>query len=111
MIIAIPTNDRKTLAKRTGRCEEFGVYKVENNNIELIEYRKNTHEHHDHNHDHEHGEEDVHTHDEIMDVLKDIDMLVIKMAGKHFKNDLERYSINYEMTKELDINTILESYK
>ena len=109
MIIAVPTNDKVTLAKRTGRCEEFAIYKVENNNVELVEYRENTHEHHDH--DHSHGEEDVHSHDEIMEVLTDIDLLVIKMAGKHFKNDLARFSINYETTKELDIKTILESYK
>ena len=109
MILAFPTNDKKTVAKRTGRCEEFAIYKIENKVAELIEYRKNTHEHHDH--DHSHGEEDVHSHNEIMEVLTDIDLLVMKMAGKHFKNDLATFSINYETTKELDINTILESYK
>ena len=109
MIIALPTNDRVTLAKRTGRCEEFAIYKVEGNTTEVVEYRKNTHEHHDHNHDH--GEGDVHSHNEIMEILTDIDLLVMKMAGKHFKNDLATYSIKYEMTKEMDLEKILENYK
>jgi len=109
MIIAFPTNDKKTIAKRTGRCEEFAIYKVDNNVAELIEYRKNAHEHHDH--DHSHGGEEDHSHSEIMEALADIDVLVMKMAGKHFKKDLDAYSINYETTKELDINKILESYK
>ena len=110
MIIALPTNDRISLAKRTGRCEEFAIYKIENNNAELVEYRKNTHEHHGH-HDHNHGEGDEHSHNDIMETLTDIDLLVIIMAGKHFKKDLENFSINFEMTKELDIKTVLESYK
>ena len=109
MILAFPTNDRETIAKRTGRCDEFAIYKIENDKSELVEHRKNLHEHHDH--DHSHGEEDEHSHNEIMEVLTDIDLLVIKMAGKHFINDLDRFSINYKKTKELDINTILESYK
>lgn len=109
MIIALPTNDRKSLAERTGRCEEFAIYKIENNTVSLMEYRKNTHEHHDHNNDHEKGES--HTHNEIIEILTDIDLLVIKIVGKHFKNDLDNHSIKYEKTKELDLNTILESYK
>ena len=107
MIIAFPTNDKKTVAKFTGRCEEFAIYKIENNTPELVEYRKNTHEHHDHSK----GEEEEHSHNDIMEKLSDVDLLVIKMAGKHFRNDLEEYSIKYEKTKELDINTILENYK
>jgi predicted Fe-Mo cluster-binding NifX family protein len=109
MVIAFPTNDKKTVAKRTGRCEEFAVYKIENNNIELLGYRENNHEHHDHSHGE--GEDNhSHSHSEIMETLKDIDLLIVKMVGKHFKSDLENYSINYEKTNELDINTILNSY-
>jgi len=107
MKIAIPTDDKKTIAKRTGRCEEFAIYNIENDSANLIEYRKNTHEHHDHNH----AEGEEHNHNEIMEVLTDIDLLVIKMAGKHFKNDLKSYSINYEITKETEINSVLENYK
>lgn len=107
MIIAIPTNDKKTIAKFTGRCEEFAIYKISKNTTELVEYRKNTHEHHNHSN----GEDHEHNHNDIMEKLSNIDLLVMKMAGKHFKNDLATYSIEYEKTKELDINTILENYK
>ena len=109
MLIAFPTNDKKTIAKFTGRCEEFAVYKIENNIPELLEYRKNTHEHHDHSK--AESEDEEHNHNDIMEKLSDIDLLIIKMAGKHFRNDLDAYSIKYEKSKELDINIILESYK
>lgn len=107
MRIAFPTNDKTTVAKRTGRCNEFAIYNIENNKIELIEYRDNTHEHHDHSHA---EGEDNHSHSEIMETLKDIDLLTVIMVGKNFKKDLNSYSINYEMTKEHDIDTILNSY-
>ena len=107
MIVAFPTNDKKTITKFTGRCKEFAIYKIENNTTELVEYRENTHKHHDHSN----GEDDDHNHNDIMEKLSDIDLLIIKMAGKHFRNDLDAYSIKYEKSKELDINTILESYK
>jgi len=109
MIIAFPTNDKKTVAKRTGRCEEFVIYKIEDGKTELIEYRKNTHEHHNHSHDND--KEDNHNHNDIMETLRDIDLLIVKMVGKNFRNDLESFSIKYEKTVELDINIILESYK
>lgn len=54
MKIAIPTNDRKTIAKRTGRAAEFAIYHIENGEIISIDHQKNTHEHDD-NHDRKEG--------------------------------------------------------
>jgi len=48
MKIAIATNDRKTIAKRTGRAAEFSIYHIENGEIISIDHQKNTHEHEDH---------------------------------------------------------------
>lgn len=104
MKIAIPTNDRKTIAKRTGRCEEFAVYEITNNKVISADYRKNTHDH-----DHE-EEEHEHSHSDIMELLSDADMMIVQMVGKHMKSDLEKSNLEYQKTKESDIETILNTF-
>ncbi len=131
MKIAIATNDRKTIAKRTGRAAEFAIYTIENGTIKSIDYQKNTHTHHDdhdrsegnhrqghgggnghghqynHNHDHEHGE---HNHDEIINQLKEIDMFLVRAVGKYMKKDLVRGNIPYQLVKKENIDEILDDY-
>ena len=131
MKIAIATNDRKTIAKRTGRAAEFAIYNIENGAIQSIDYQKNTHTHHDdhdrnegnhrqghsggnghghhhnHNHDHEHGE---HNHDEIINQLKEIDMFLVRAVGKYMKKDLVRGNIPYQLVKKENIEEILDDY-
>ena len=90
MKIAIPTNDRKLIAKRTGRAAEFAIYTIDSKEIKSVEYIKNTHSHddhdrnvghhhgenesHSHEHNHEHGE---HNHDELLVLLGGIDILFV----------------------------------
>ena len=126
MKIAFPTNDRKTIAKRTGRAAEFAIYTIENGENNSVDYQKNTHEHHDHKpkegnhrqghgngqglgpqHKHEHGE---HTHDEIITQLKDIDIFLVRAVGKHMKRDLEKGKIHYKIVKGEEISEIISNY-
>lgn len=119
MKIAIPTNDRKTIAKRTGRAEEFAIYQIENNQIQGAEYLKNTHSHDDDNkteenphgnkntHHHEHGE---HNHDELLLLLKDIDILLVRAVGKHMKQTLQKGNIPYQLVKTDTISKLLKNY-
>ena len=133
MKIAIATNDRKNIAKRTGRAAEFAIYTIENKEIQSIDYQKNTHTHHDdhdrnegnhrqghggggqghhhdehdHDHDHEHGE---HTHDEIITQLKGVDMLFVRAIGKYMKKDLQNGNIPYQLVKVDDITEIISNY-
>ncbi len=53
MIIALATNDRKNIAKRTGRAKEFAFFTIKNGKITDIRYEKNSHEHHDHDETHQ----------------------------------------------------------
>ncbi len=73
MKIAIPTNDRQTIAERTGRCKEFAIIDIE-----------------------------------IIAVLDGVDMLIVKMVGKHLKNDLETHAIPYRQTTETEIVNIIK---
>jgi len=118
MKISFPTNDRKTIAKRTGRCEEFAIYEIENSEIKNIEYLKNTHEHHDHGggHGNDHGHhshkkgEGEHSHKETMEILKGIDILIVGRLGKYMKKGLTDNNIKYNLTKKPGIDEALEDY-
>ena len=35
MKIAIPTNDRKTIAAHTGKCREFAFFEIENGKLKF----------------------------------------------------------------------------
>jgi predicted Fe-Mo cluster-binding NifX family protein len=105
MKIALPTNDRKEITKRTGRAKEFVIYTIDNSVITGIEYKKN-----EHDHDHEHNEEEEHTHKEIIDLLRGIDLLVVRAIGKHFKRDVEEAKIEYKKTKEEEIDNVIKEY-
>jgi len=133
MLIAIATNDRKTIAKRTGRAKEFAFFTIENDKIIDVRYEQNDHDHHHHdrsegnhrqgrgggrglghgrhhhhNEEHEHGE---HSHDEVVQQLKDVDMFLVRAVGKHMRSDLEKGKIPFKIvTKEDDIVKIVENY-
>jgi predicted Fe-Mo cluster-binding NifX family protein len=116
MKIAFPTNDRKTIAKRTGRCKEFVIYDLADSKIIDISYLENNHEHHDHDHgsgdghhDHKKGEEE-HSHAEIGEILKDVDVLVVGRVGKFMKKALEGFNIKYQLTKKLEIQEVVDEF-
>ena len=120
MKITFPTNDRKTIAKRTGRCKEFAVYDIENNTVKSIDYLKNNHEHHDHGHGHGdghgHGREDhakgegEHSHEEIGEILNDTDVLIVGRVGKFMRKALIGFGIKYHVSKNPNIDEALEEY-
>jgi len=123
MKIAIATNDRKTIAKRTGRAAEFAFFTIEDAKIVRTVYQKNDHEHHDHDrsegghghghglgHGHRHHHEDNHTHDEIVAQLKDVDVFLVRAVGKNMKRDLEKGNIPYKLIKGEEITKIISNY-
>ena len=93
MKIAIATNDRINIAKRTGQAKEFALIELENAKVKSINYVANHHEHHDNEAEHSHS------HGEIVEILKDIDILLLLNVGGHLKKDLEGANIKYEKTE------------
>ncbi len=132
MKIAVATNNRKTIAKRTGRASEFAIYHIDNNQINRIEYRENKHAHHHHDddehqphegrhgrgdghghgrrhheHHHEHGH---HSHDEVVETLKDIDMLLVRAVGKYMRQDLIDGKIPFQRVAGENISDVIQNY-
>jgi len=94
--IAVPTNDRKSLAERSGQAKEFAVVALDNKQIVDISYRENDHVH---NHDHSHGEH-AHGHQDIVDALQDCAAIVGKKFGPHFAGDFHKAGIKLILSKE-----------
>jgi len=113
MKIAIPTNDKETIALRTGKSKWFGVYQISDNEVVSVEFRKNTHSH-EHGHDEpKHGEGEghhAHSHKEIIDMLSDCDVVLLKHIGKHMKSDMEAANIRYKKVKAESIDELIRSY-
>jgi len=109
MKISFPTDDRKTIAKRTGRAKEFLIYEIEGRQIINVEYKENTHKHHEHGHNH-HKEERGHDHNEIIELLSDVDLLIVGRVGKFMKKGLIDKKINYHLTKNFEIDEALKEY-
>ncbi|MCF6181289.1 NifB/NifX family molybdenum-iron cluster-binding protein [Lutibacter sp.] len=118
MKIAIPTNDRKSIAKRTGRATEFGIFTIENGEIQSVTYIKNTHSHGDHdksegkhhNTSEHNGSHEEHNHDELLIPLKNIDILLVRAIGKHMRQTLKKGNISYKLVKIDDISEIISDY-
>ena len=129
MLIAIATNDRKTIAKRTGRAAEFAFFEVNGNKITGVRYEKNNHKHHDHdrsegNHrqgrrarglghgyGHKHHQHvGRHSHNEVVEQLKSVDMFLVRAVGKHMRSDLERGNIPFKLVKGENITDIVKDY-
>ncbi len=128
MLIAIATNDRKTIAKRTGRAAEFAFFEVIGNEITGVRYEKNNHKHYDHDrsegnhrkgrygrglghgHRHHHHHEGAHSHNEVVEQLKNVDMFLVRAVGKHMRSDLERGNIPFKLVKDENLTDIVKDY-
>jgi predicted Fe-Mo cluster-binding NifX family protein len=102
MKIAIPSDNRETITKRTGQSKGFMVYEVNNGKIIHSEYRENTMD--------EHDEEAEHSHAQIIELLNDVGILLVAAIGKHMKKDVENSSMNYQLVQEEKLTQIIENF-
>lgn len=106
MKIAIPSNDKETLAERSGRAKWFLIYKIENKEIVETKIKANNHEHHQHNEEHEHG----HSHADMIQMLSDCDLMITKRVGPHFGKELKAANIKVEITQKTLISDVLKPF-
>lgn len=102
MKIAIPSDNQVTITKRTGQSKGFMVYEVINKKIVNSDYRENVHG--------EHDEEKEHSHIQIIELLKDVNILLAAAIGKHLKRDVENSSLKYKIVKEENLTKIITNY-
>lgn len=101
MKIAIPTSDQVKVFERTGHAPFFAVATIEELNITHIAFITNP--------PHKHLEGD-HSHQEIVDLLKDCDLLLVKKIGKHLAAELLTAGIEYQITTSDMIGEALHQF-
>lgn len=102
MKIAIPSNDKENIAQRTGQSKGFMVYELIDKTIVSSEYRENKMD--------EHDEDAEHSHQQIIDLLRDVDILFVAAIGKFLKKDINNSTINYQIAKEEKLAQIIETF-
>ena len=106
MKIVIPSNDKETLAPRSGRAKWFMIFEISNKTIINSEVKENTHEHHEHGHSHEHE----HSHADMIEQLKDCELMITQKVGPHFGQELKAANIKINISKESSIIEVLKQF-
>ena len=109
MRVAIPTNDKENIFKRTGRANGFLIADVANSDYTVKDYRPNTHSHH-HHHGHDEHHEQGHSHKEIVNALSDCNYLNVNMIGKHFGSDLKPAGIKVFKTDKTSVKDAMDDF-
>ncbi|MCC7521070.1 MAG: hypothetical protein IT220_05500 [Flavobacteriaceae bacterium] len=107
MKLALATEDREHIARRTGRAAEFAIYQIEDGKVIHVEYLKNDHNHQE---SHEHIHEQAHSHANVVAAFKGVDMFLVTHLGPHFKAEIEAAKIPYEIVRENLIEDLLRPY-
>jgi predicted Fe-Mo cluster-binding NifX family protein len=102
MKIAIPSDDKIKITMRTGQTKGFMVYEIQNKTIINKEYRINAQQ--------EHDESKEHSHKQIIELLKDVDILLVAKIGKHMKRDVDESSIEYKIVNDELLEQIIDNY-
>lgn len=105
MKIAIPTSDRITLFKRTGRTREFAICQIVEGSYEFLEFRTNPHQHED-----EKEEQHDHSHKDILESLKDCDAMLVWAVGNNFKRDFDEANFPIYKTTQEDLKEAISVF-
>jgi len=101
MIIAIPTNDKKTISEHFGRSEYFLIYNTETKEKKYI------------NNPHVLEENDTIGHAKLLKALKteNSEKIICYNVGMRMGQDLKKIGAEIEFTKELEIEKHLKTTK
>lgn len=107
MKIAVATNDNLKVAGHVGRCKAFIVYETDSskiiNSVIRINSFTNHGKHSDNeaeNHHHEEGHSHQHNHHNLIDGLKDCEVLIFNHGGWRLIDDLKANNITPILTNE-----------
>jgi predicted Fe-Mo cluster-binding NifX family protein len=110
MKIAVASNNNKNVSGHLGRCKGFIVYLIEDDKILSKEYRENTFTHHQvhgPSEEHQHGN---HSHNALVNGLKDCSVLIFNSGGWRVIDDLKSNNIYPFLTDETDADNAVDKY-
>lgn len=109
MIVAIPTNDRRTIALHTGRCAEFVFYEIENSQLLSVDYQENPHQC-THKKPVCKTESNAGHHTEILDLITRAEHLIYYGIGKSLQQKLNDNNVSIEKTQSVYLDEIISNY-
>lgn len=114
MKIAVATNDNIKVAGHVGKCKSFLVFETDEKSILNKSVRINSFTHHgqhsSHNHEHNHSENHAHSHHNLIEGLKDCDVLIFNHGGRRLIEDLKVNNIKPVLTDELIAESAVLKY-
>lgn len=102
MKLAFPTDDRKTIASKTGKCKEFALVVIDGDKV-TYDYVENKHRH-------KHGQKN-HDHNDIIEAVQSVDLFVVHRLGKPLQKELDNHNIAFVITKESEIEKLIQAEK
>lgn len=112
--IAIPTDDKQTVAPHFGRAGGFMIYDVSNGKVLGSEYRANDFTGHARGQHHQHEAHGAghggHSHKGILDNLGDCKAVISGGMGQRLFNDLAQHKIEVLITRESNLDRAVELY-
>lgn len=103
MKIAIPTNDRETIAVHTGRAKEFYFCTIERNAIQEDHFESNQHTCKPHK-----PENLEWIHDDLVNQVHDAQLVVYYAMGKHLRDALSKANIRIEKAQQIKLSDIVQ---
>jgi len=116
MKVAVASDDGREICQHFGRTRGFAVFEIENNVIKSKEYVPNTFTAHavnnnagEHKH-HANGPGHVHSHDSILNALKDCKAVICCGMGQRLVVDLQNAGIEPIRTNVTDVDQSVDLY-
>jgi predicted Fe-Mo cluster-binding NifX family protein len=110
MKIAIPTDDKQTIAGHFGRTKGFMTFAIEDNKVVLEAYKPNNFTGHAQGlHDHDHGNHQ-HSHKGIFEALDGCSTVIARGMGRRLYDDFAAKNIRVFITEETDIRKAVDRY-
>lgn len=111
MKIAIPTDDRQTIANHFGRTKGFMTFEIQNNTVSKEEYKSNNFTGHAQGlHLHEQHGHHQHSHKGIFDSLEGSNVVIARGMGRRLYDDFAAKKISVFITEEVEIKKALDRY-
>jgi len=113
MKIGIASDNQVSIAQHFGRTKGFVIAEILDGQVKSKAYRENNFSHHSksgsHDHNGEHGEHG-HSHDSILEALKDCDVVIARGMGRRIYDDLRGAKIESIITDIPAVDDALTAY-